>query len=223
MVAIDLVGNPGRSAEVRPRRSGPAYADWLAEALDGLGVRGPADLVGFSFGSWAAVKLATERPDRVRKLVSIGGGGFGWLRLGGQLTAAVGMVRHVLRRDAASLDRAVRPIYGPGVEPDPAIAELLGLAFRHVRHDPTLAWLPPGRLAGLGAPTLVALGEHDLFFDPARTIARARRLPSLDPPSGCRARGTCRRRRRWPSWPAAPMPSSAEEGRGAPVAPIVTG
>ncbi|QDV38785.1 alpha/beta fold hydrolase [Tautonia plasticadhaerens] len=179
VLAIDTIGDPGLSAEVRPRRSGPAYADWLADVLDGLGLDGPVDLAGFSFGGWIILKLASYNPGRIARLALIGGGGLTWLRLRGQLVMAGAMLRHFAVGSGRSLRAAVRPLYGPGLEADPHIARLLGLAFRHVRPDPTLAWLPPhkpGTLDHLPAPAFVCCGVHDVFFDAHLLIDNARRL-----------------------------------------------
>jgi pimeloyl-ACP methyl ester carboxylesterase len=184
VLGIDTIGDLGLSAEVRPRRRGPAYADWLVEVFDGLGLAGPVDFAGFSFGGWMILKLASCRPDWIGKLALIGGGGLTWLSLRGQLVMAGGMLRHAATGSAGSLRAAVRPLYGPGLEPDPQIARLLGLAFRHVRPDPTLAWLPPlrsGTLDGLKARAFVSCGAHDVFFDARRLIDNAGRLlPGLE-------------------------------------------
>ncbi|RUL88682.1 alpha/beta fold hydrolase [Tautonia sociabilis] len=179
VLAIDTIGDPGLSAEVRPRRRGPFYADWLAGVLDGLGLTGPVDLVGFSFGGWMMLKLAAERPDRVGRLAIIGGAGLSWLRFRGQLVMAGAMLRHAAVGTDRSLRAAVRPLYGPGLEPDPDIARLLGLAFRHVIPDPTLACLRPfrpGRFDRLDAPAFVCCGERDVFFDARALLGGARRL-----------------------------------------------
>jgi pimeloyl-ACP methyl ester carboxylesterase len=84
--AIDVVGEPGRSAPVRPPLKGPAYSDWLAEVLDGLGLA-RATLVGLSQGGWIALKLATTRPERVERLVLLSPAGVVRDRLGFVLRA----------------------------------------------------------------------------------------------------------------------------------------
>ena len=179
VVAIDSPGEPGLSAEVRPPRGGPGPSAWLDEALDSFEVPGPADLVGLSLGGWQILKLAASRPDRVARLALIGPGGLAWIRLSGQLRMAAGLVRYAVAPGPRSLDWAVGPLYGPGIRPDPDVAALLGLAFRHVIPDPSLAVLAPRRAAefrGLRAPSLVFCGEHDVFFDHRRLLDRARRV-----------------------------------------------
>lgn len=68
--AVDLPGEPGRSAQNRPPMDSPAYAEWLQDVLDGLGI-GRAVVVGISRGGWMALKFAVTDPERVAALVLI--------------------------------------------------------------------------------------------------------------------------------------------------------
>ncbi len=66
--AVDLPGEPGKSAENRPAWNGPGFAEWLEDVLDGLKIQKTA-LLGLSQGGWTALRLATTQPERVTKLV----------------------------------------------------------------------------------------------------------------------------------------------------------
>jgi pimeloyl-ACP methyl ester carboxylesterase len=68
--AVDIPGEPGRSAPDRPGWETPAYADWMQNLLDGLKIE-KAALVGISYGGWVALKFATLHPERVSKLALI--------------------------------------------------------------------------------------------------------------------------------------------------------
>jgi pimeloyl-ACP methyl ester carboxylesterase len=72
--AVDLPGEPGRSAPNRPAWEGPAFAEWMEDVLDGLKVQKTA-LAGISQGGWTALRFATYRPERVDKLVLLAPGG----------------------------------------------------------------------------------------------------------------------------------------------------
>ncbi|MBN2115566.1 MAG: alpha/beta fold hydrolase [Anaerolineales bacterium] len=72
--AVDLPGEPGKSAPNRPAWEGPAFAEWLEDVLDGLKIQRTA-LLGISQGGWTALKFATCRPERVSKLVLLAPGG----------------------------------------------------------------------------------------------------------------------------------------------------
>jgi pimeloyl-ACP methyl ester carboxylesterase len=72
--AVDLIGEPGKSAPARPPWEGPAFAEWLADVLDGLELPRVA-LVGISQGGWTALKFATAWPERVERLILLAPGG----------------------------------------------------------------------------------------------------------------------------------------------------
>src|SRR4030066_36331 len=49
--AVDIPGEPGKSAPNRPAWDGPGYAEWLGGVLDGLQINKTA-LLGISQGGW---------------------------------------------------------------------------------------------------------------------------------------------------------------------------
>jgi pimeloyl-ACP methyl ester carboxylesterase len=65
---VDIPGDPGRSDGIVADRRGHAYANWLGDVLDGLGID-RAHLTGISMGGWIAVRFAVTHPRRVRSLV----------------------------------------------------------------------------------------------------------------------------------------------------------
>jgi pimeloyl-ACP methyl ester carboxylesterase len=79
--AIDVIGQVGKSIPTRRIRSRHELADWLAEGMDGLGVR-RASLVGSSYGAFLAMNQALSMPERVERMVLIGPAatfvGFSW-------------------------------------------------------------------------------------------------------------------------------------------------
>lgn len=78
--AVDIIGEPGNSAESRPDSRGTNYGQWLAEVLDGLGVK-KAAIVGNSLGGWMALSLAEYAPERVESLVLLASGGIASIRV----------------------------------------------------------------------------------------------------------------------------------------------
>jgi pimeloyl-ACP methyl ester carboxylesterase len=74
--AVDVIGEPGLSAPSRPPLTSGAYADWLDDVLDGLGVSRAA-MVGVSLGGWLALDHAIRRPARVERLAVMAPGGVG--------------------------------------------------------------------------------------------------------------------------------------------------
>jgi pimeloyl-ACP methyl ester carboxylesterase len=72
--ALDLPGEPGKSAENRPAWDGPDFSEWLEDVLDGMKIQ-KACLLGISQGGWTALKFATSHSERVTKLVLLTPGG----------------------------------------------------------------------------------------------------------------------------------------------------
>ncbi|WP_330267432.1 alpha/beta fold hydrolase [Streptomyces griseorubiginosus] len=69
VLAVDLIGAPGRSAPAADRhpRTVADLSAWLDALLDELGV-GEADFGGHSYGGWIALHHALRAPDRMRRL-----------------------------------------------------------------------------------------------------------------------------------------------------------
>jgi pimeloyl-ACP methyl ester carboxylesterase len=65
--AVDLIGEPGLSAETRPPLDSDRYTVWLEAVLDHFGVSRAAFLTS-SLGGWLALDFATRRPERVAAL-----------------------------------------------------------------------------------------------------------------------------------------------------------
>jgi len=72
--AVDLIGEPGKSAPNRPAWDTPAFAEWLEDVLNGLHIE-RATLVGISQGAWTALKFTVVQPERVENLVLMTPGG----------------------------------------------------------------------------------------------------------------------------------------------------
>jgi len=72
--AIDIIGEAGLSAPSRPSYESGAYALWLNETIDALGLR-TCSIIAMSLGGWMALNFATTYPDKVDNLVLLCPGG----------------------------------------------------------------------------------------------------------------------------------------------------
>lgn len=70
VVAVDALGQPGRSVQQQPIATAVDQAVWLDQALDHLGIR-RAHVVGVSLGGWMAANLVRHRPGRVASLALV--------------------------------------------------------------------------------------------------------------------------------------------------------
>jgi pimeloyl-ACP methyl ester carboxylesterase len=76
LYAVDMIGEAGLSARVRPPPIGDTYAMWLDDVFTGLGLARAA-LVGTSLGGWLALDYAMRRPSRASALALICPAGIG--------------------------------------------------------------------------------------------------------------------------------------------------
>jgi pimeloyl-ACP methyl ester carboxylesterase len=168
--AVDLLGEPGKSAPVRPAWNSSAYAEWLGEVLDALNVE-RAILIGLSQGGWTALKFATSRPERVDKLVLLTPGGI-----------TPDRISFVLRAIPLSLlgqwgiERINRMVFGP--QPIPAeVNDAITLIMTHFKLR--LGVLPifsDEELRRLTMPTLLLIGQQDRLRDAGKVAERMGKL-----------------------------------------------
>ena len=76
LFAVDMIGEPGFSARVRPALNGDEHARWLDDVFSGLGLS-CATLVGTSLGGWLALDYANRRPGAVQALALMCPAGIG--------------------------------------------------------------------------------------------------------------------------------------------------
>lgn len=67
IIAVDVIGEAGKSAETRLPYTTNDYANWLNEVLIALDVQ-KVNIVGLSQGGWLAIRFASFFPQKVNKL-----------------------------------------------------------------------------------------------------------------------------------------------------------
>jgi pimeloyl-ACP methyl ester carboxylesterase len=171
--AIDVIGEPGLSAEARPPLNSDAYALWLDDVLQALQID-RFSMIGLSLGGWLALSYATRRPARVDRLVLLVPGG-----IGRQRSSLLFKVLPLLllgnwgRRKAMQLVLGKAPVGNDGQS---AYIDFSILVMRHFR--PRMGRLPifgDTALRQLKMPVLAILGAKDVILDSAETKARLER------------------------------------------------
>ena len=187
LYALDIIGSAGKSAPVRLPHVGDNYTEWLADVLDGLGLR-QASFVGMSNGCWLIIKFAAYAPGAITRAALLSASGLTPVRfpytmarllerksvdaLLGKIVAPV-VTRNLVRRSVTLAAPKGLPIDGDEMEWNYLLA-------KHYRYR-----FPPPPLTGeqlrrLTAPTLLLMGEREQFFLPRATLAHARaHLPNL--------------------------------------------
>ncbi|ATB35614.1 carboxylesterase [Cystobacter fuscus] len=168
--AVDLIGEPGLSAPSRPPLASEAYAEWLDDVMEGLGLSS-ASFVGLSLGGWVALDYAIRRSERVEKLVLLSPGGIGRNRnilvwaLPLLLLGSWGRRKMQERIGGATLTAASFTNSPMG-----ALTETI---FAHFK--PRTSPLPQPtteQLRRLVMPVMAILGGKDVFIDAPRTRDR---------------------------------------------------
>ncbi|SFQ69571.1 Pimeloyl-ACP methyl ester carboxylesterase [Amycolatopsis arida] len=168
--AVDMIGEPGLSAPARPPLDSPAYARWLDDVLDHLGLDRAA-VVGASLGGWLALDYATRQPDRVEKLALLCPGGVGRQKIGFLLKV---LLYKPFGRWGTR--RSIKAVAGVDTRATPEVAEYLEQTFTHFlpRRD-RLPVFPDDALRRLTMPVLVIVGGRDAMFDSYDTAERVNR------------------------------------------------
>lgn len=173
LFAVDVIGEAGLSAQVRPELAGDAHALWLNDVFDGLCLSRAA-IVGTSLGGWLALDYASRRPAAVQALALICPAGIG--RQKNFLLKALPLL--LLGPWGARKMREL--VFGPAPKPLPeavlplaALMESVGRAIkpRVVR----IPQLTDAQLRGLDMPILTIIGGRDVLLDSRDTRERLRR------------------------------------------------
>lgn len=168
--AVDLIGEPGKSAPNRPAWDGSAYAEWLEDVFDALKIES-ATLIGTSQGAWTALKFATSAPERVDKLVLLTPGGITPDRL-----SFLVRIIPLSMLGAWGRKRINRLLFGSQPVPND-VEDFMTLVMTHFKSRMgTLPLFSDEELQRLTMPTLVLIGAEDALRDGEKIIARMREL-----------------------------------------------
>jgi pimeloyl-ACP methyl ester carboxylesterase len=175
LYAVDMIGEPGLSAESRPALSSDAYAVWLDDVMKGLSLA-RASFVGVSLGGWLALDYAVRRPEKVKALVLISPSGIGRDRLTFLFKAIPLLMAGRWGR------RKLLQMVARASSTDPGAADLemgrfVSLIFKHFR--PRLEKKPifgDDVLRRLAMPLLLIVGGKDVMLDSADTRRRVEEL-----------------------------------------------
>lgn len=172
---VDMIGEPGLSAAVRPALGSNAHALWLDDILNHFSVT-QAALMGVSLGGWLALDYAIRRPGRVQRVVAVCPGGVGRQKIGivfETLFLSLFGQRGKRKLMERILGRAP-------ADPPPGVKAFLDfMALIQQQFRPRMVKMPvfsDGALQGLKMPLLAIVGGRDVLLDSAETKKRLERL-----------------------------------------------
>ncbi len=177
--AVDIIGEAGNSEEYRPDLSSDAFARWMKDVLDALGLERTA-FIGNSLGGWMSLKFATAFPERVSRLILIASAGLAQIRP--QFLLNVGQTRQA--------DGTV-PV-NPGIIGEQRIPkevlDFMNLIVENYNPIQDLPVYTDEQLQRLNMPILFIDGEDDAIIDAEKS---AHRLSHLIPSAETRLLSGC--------------------------------
>jgi pimeloyl-ACP methyl ester carboxylesterase len=169
VIALDIPGEAGKSAPVRPSWDGQDYVFWLEDVLTALHIE-KANLMGISFGGWIALKYAAAHPESVDRLVMMTPGGI----VPARPSALADMELYTKEEDGVS--KIKKLVFGTEDIP-PLLSEFFDLVQKH--YSPRFGSPPlvgDGDIRGVRAKMLMVSGEKDALFPVETAAERIREL-----------------------------------------------
>ena len=170
--AVDIVGQPSKSAEVRPDLNSDGYAMWMKEVMEGLGLS-KASFVGNSLGGWVCFRFATTYPEFVEKLALIATSGVSDVKLSSTL-----LILFLVMRGEKGMLKLQQLIYGQDDIPQ-IVVDYSKLMMDHF--SPIIDKIPvftDEELRLLDMPVLFMGGEDDFFMHSQKSANRLNLLLS---------------------------------------------
>ncbi len=196
--ALDIVGQPGRSAPNPLSLQDDSYSQWLVSVLDALELP-QADMAGVSLGGYTIFRVGIIAPERLRKAVLLSPMRLARSRVQVQRYIANGMRgdkgQDKLEDRLTVRDFATNTDSVPKQEYDRQLARAMALATKHYRLGLALgmreeqsrlgkfwtglravgkvAWpMNDDELRRFESRGLVLLGEHEMLYDAQRAARR---------------------------------------------------
>lgn len=172
LIGLDLPGQSVKGPPVRMNYKDGSLAKWVVEVIDGLGLE-RFDLLGVSWGGFAARVTASLVPQRVKKLVLLVPAGVVtgpvWK---GVTQMAIPLTLYKLFPSERRKKRFFNALFTSW---DNDWADYMGDAFRDFVLD---LRIPPtatdAQLRGLTMPVLVVGAAHDVSFPGAKLLSRVK-------------------------------------------------
>jgi pimeloyl-ACP methyl ester carboxylesterase len=166
--AVDMIGAMGKSAPNRLSKKGPAYGQWVAEVLKGLGLE-RANVMGLSNGGWLVLKLGSVAPEMIGSATLLSSAGFMPL----SKTQVLRMLPRIVFKPPEEMARQlVALVSPPDVPPDPFFLELTELMVRYFRSEQAPPVINDEEIKRLAAPTYLLMGQYETSFNAYKAIKR---------------------------------------------------
>jgi len=176
VIAVDTIGDVGRSKQTEPVRDGAAMSRWLDEVIDALGAD-RVHLVGLSYGGWIALNQACRSSDRLASVIVVDPpGAIVRTRLRLMIEFAPDAMLAKVAKSEPALHRLLRRLNN-GTLPHQPLLDLSVAGLRtFISKLPRPRRLSDRELAAIPIPIYLLIGGQSPLTDAPRAVERVRRL-----------------------------------------------
>jgi pimeloyl-ACP methyl ester carboxylesterase len=168
--ALDIIGQPGKSAEYIPKTDSREYLDWLCDVLAALGIQQTA-FMGISFGGFLSLKFASHHPEYVSHIVALAPAGITHVKY----HEVVWNVLPAMLGEKGALI-ASRNLGKGAIDPELEGAFALKLAYYSALPVIKPLLLSDEELRRITIPMLYVIGDQDAFFSAKGGVARIQHM-----------------------------------------------
>lgn len=169
VIAVDVIGECGKSAASRPKFKDKHYSDWLNEVFEKLKIN-KASIIGCSLGAWIATEFAVYFPKKTEKLVLIAAAGITPLRI-----SSVVLIMVISAVGKWGFNKLNKMIYRDLVI-DKTALQFASLVQEHfIPRTEILPVFSTTELENIASPVLFIGGETDCFYNSKKTAKRLKK------------------------------------------------
>jgi len=168
--AIDVIGQPNKSSELRPSMKDLSYGIWLDEVLDSLKLINSV-IYGMSFGGFILIKLLLQNSKRVSEaILHVPAGIVNGNPLVGIFKIFLPMKKYIKTGDQKSFDMFLSTAF---TEPDDFAKRFLSLVLRSLKMDFTqIPLLGKKDAKHISNKVHVIAADNDSFFPGKKLLKR---------------------------------------------------
>ena len=174
--AADIIGHPGKSAEVSLSAGGYDYGRWTAEVIDALGFE-RISLFGGSFGGGIIAKTMCAAPDKVKKAVLYIPSGIANAPAIRNASMMIPMILYWITGREKWFKKCLMPM---AITEDNISEDILQTARLSIDYMKVKTAMPSDvdeeKMKKCNAPALVLGSEKDCLFPGPKVIERAERI-----------------------------------------------
>lgn len=174
--AVDIIGHPGKSADVSLSPRGYNYGKWASEVIDGLNIK-KLRCIGVSFGGGILAKLMCVAPDKIEKSVLIVPSGINNAFPISTTRMMIPLLKFLKTKEEKYITQTALFMAITEDVIDLDTIDTLKNSFEHIR---TKVGMPSNisrkLIKGCLAPTFVIASELDCLFPAKKVLKRAREI-----------------------------------------------